>query len=549
MTEAASTPPPAGTPGRWAPVDMLLAALPVGFALFLWLVGRGPDSTARPPDAPFWARFRDYLLDGPDAGMWAANAYALASGRAADLDGHRLPVFPRLTALLMGPDGDVALAGHLVAHLSHVGVGAVVYLLGARWMSRGMALGAALAAVFYIPALDASERFGVDPLVALALALALLAAEVASVSRWAALPAGLLAGGLAATHLTTLGVPVAAVALCLFRTPGRVGRLFTTVLFACGAAVGLRAMFHGYPVLPWEVLVGTLSEGVQHGAQAGGPGGSGAPGGSMVSLDVVLSGLPHALERLVAYASASARPGWFPWYPSLVLPWLGLVGALRGEGSVAARVGRGLGIGVPLALALAPPLAFAAADAPERYTENFHALVLLLMFRGLDVGVWGIERLAAHRWTARWVSPAIAGAAGLLASAGLWPGVLVRTTLSKPPTPEDTNAWRLGTLLRAHFPPGGGLACTNREAIAYAGRVYCPTSTGQRFWHDKDPARAWLAAECPGEGDIPYVVYVGQRDERNPARKDLDAWVQANGRAVTELHLPGMEAWVYAVAR
>ncbi len=541
MTEAADTPPPRAPP--WSRGDLLVAAGCSAFGAFLWLAGRGPDSASKPVDGPWWARFRDYLLDGPDAGMWAANAYALATGRGADLDGHRLPVFPRLVAALLDHTGDVALAGHLVAHLAHVALGAVVYLLGVRWMSRGMAVGAALASVFYVPALFASERFGVDPLVALALPLALLAAEVASTGRWLALPAGLLAGALAATHLTTLGVPVAAVALCLFRTPGRVGRLFTTALFALGAVLGLRLMFHDYPVLPWNILVGTVSEGVTNGnPQAG-------PGGGAVSVDVVRAGLPQALERLVAYAARSARPTWVPWYPALVLPWLGLLGALRGEGSVPSRVLRGVAVGVPLAVALVPPLAFAAAGAPERYTENFHALVVLLLFRGLDVAVWGAQAVVSWRWDSPQGPALVAGGVGIVAAGGLWPGTLLRSTLQNPATPEDTNAWRLGTLLRTQFPPGGGMACTNREAIAYAGRVYCPTSTGQKYWHDPEPARSWLAAECSGEGEIPYVVVVGPRDERNAARKDLDAWVQANGRAIAELHLPGLDAWVYGVAR
>lgn len=536
MIEGAS----AADPRAWRRGDLGIAAVPALLAAALWLLGRGADVPQRPVDTPAWARFRDHLLDGPDAGMWAANAAALVNGRLADLDGHRLPLFPRLSALLAEATGSVPLAGHLVAHLCLVGLGAVVYLLGVCWMSRGLAFGAAVAAVVYPPAVYASERFGVDPLVTLALPAALLAAEGAARDARFALPAGVLVGAFAGTHLTTLGIPVAAVVLVLLRGGRR--RLRSAALCVAGIGLGLAVMFRNYPILPWDILVGTLSEGVRN----GNPHGGGSSGAS-VSVSVLLAGLPEALERFVAYAAENARPAWVPWYPSLVLPWLGLVGALVGPGGWLARVGRGLGVGLPLALALAPPLAFAAAGAPERYTDNFHPLVVLLLFRGLDLLVGGVEAWAGTRPV--WIPGAAGMITGLLAAAGSWSGGLVRAALDNPPTPEDTNAWRLGTLLAGQFPPGGGLASTNREAIAYAQRVVCPTSTGQKYWHDPEPARAWLRAECPGEGEIPYVVSTGPQDDRTPARRDLDRWVQANGRFVTELHLPGLDAWVYGVAR
>jgi hypothetical protein len=139
-------------------------------------------------------------------------------------------------------------------------------------------------------------------------------------------------------------------------------------------------------------------------------------------------------------------------------------------------------------------------------------------------------------------------AVGLAAAAGLWDRARVFEPLGRPPGFDDVADWRLGSALRAHFPPGGGASCTRREVVAYAGRVFCPFSNGVAFG-GADPVRAWLSAECNGEGPIPYVVIEAHNDDRSSSRKELDAWVAAHGEAVDEVHDALFDARIYAVTR
>ncbi|MFN7145546.1 MAG: glycosyltransferase family 39 protein, partial [Myxococcota bacterium] len=224
-----------------------------------------------PEGSPFWARLRDHLLEGPDAGAWASNAVALWLGRQDELDPHRLPILPYLTSFALRIHPDPALAGHLVNHLLHLALGPVVFLLGRRWMGRGPALGAALLAVTYPPAVMAAERYGVDPLVAVALPASLLAAEGAA-RRWALSPVfGLVVGLLATCHLTTIGMPVPALLLTLFRGDPGWRRWLGALGLVAGALLGVGLAFASYPTLPWDILVGSLAEGVTPSGAAGSP--------------------------------------------------------------------------------------------------------------------------------------------------------------------------------------------------------------------------------------------------------------------------------------
>ena len=539
-------------------VDAACVCLTLLVGLWLWFANRGIDAAWRPADAPPWARARDHLLEGPDAGAWASNATALFAGRLDDLDPHRLPTLPALTALAMNvTQEDPALAGHLVNHLCHLLVGPVVYLLGRRWMSQGMALAAAVATVLYPPGVHSADRYGVDPLVLLALPAALLFAEVGAWRWWLAPLAGAAVAVAGTTHLTTIGIPVVAVLLCLFRGEAGWRRWLGALGLLGGIALTVGGTFAWYPLLPWHLFTGSLAEGV---APVGGTGGAPGPTASIPqAIEVVRTGGQQALDETVSWITANTRPRWLPWGAALALPWLGMLGfgllpAPVPRGWFTRQVGhrlrwlRGLGVGLPLAASLVPVMAFAAANSPGRYTDNFFALGALLVFRGADVVVRAAERLLHLGWS-RWPLGLLPFPIGAALVFGHVDTARMRIPMSLPANPTDVAAWRLGALLRAHFPAGGGAACTHREAIAYAGRMYCPYSNGVAFSRAAEPHRAHLSAECSGEDDIPYVITEPSPGGVSEARLRMDAWVQAQGEPVAELDAGVMRARIYAIPR
>lgn len=529
----------------------ILLALAAGIAI--WAVDRGGVPGPLPAGAPAWARARDYLLEGPDAGAWASNAVAVWLGQITDLDPHRLPLLPYLTAAALHLYPDPALAGHLVNHLAHTLLGPVVFVLGRCWMGRGPALGAALLAVTFQPAVVAADRYGVDPLVALMLPLALLAAEGAA--RWpAAAPfLGMLVGAAASTHLTTIGVPLPALLLVLLRGQPGVRRWLGAAGLVAGVFLGVGAAYAQYPMLPRELFLGTLAEGV---TKSNGGDDTALAAQFQRALGIVTAGGPAALERVVSFLASAMRPRWLPWGVALWLPWLGLLGLATGAPPApgapprawASWLVRGLASGLPLAAAMVPMLAFAAAGSPPRYTNNYFPLAALLMMRGLASGV-GLIDLFATRLLRAWPVGLLGTGVGLAVPASLWDADRVFTPLRLPPTRLELADRRLGQILLEHFPLGGGGSCLRREVVAYAGRVYCPYSPGFDFRFDPDPIRTHLSQECSGEGPIPYVILDGYEDGADAARKRMDAWVSTHGVLVAELEDAAYGARVYAVER
>jgi hypothetical protein len=133
--------------------------------------------------------------------------------------------------------------------------------------------------------------------------------------------------------------------------------------------------------------------------------------------------------------------------------------------------------------------------------------------------------------------------------AGTWDEKRALAALRRPPSPQDLADWRLGARLREHFPPGGGAFCLRREVVAYAGRVYCPYTSGLDYGAAAEPVRAHLAAECGGEGPVPFVVLAGVEDGASASHRAMSAWVEANASLVTTFESEPYSARVYAVER
>ncbi|MSQ04330.1 MAG: hypothetical protein EXR71_21025 [Myxococcales bacterium] len=534
---------------RWADTLGVLVSLAVG--LLLWAADRQQSSALLPAGSPWWARVRDHLLDGPDAGSWAASAVALSLGRVQDLDAHRLPVLPYVTAFVLNFQPDTGLAGHLVNHVLHVSLGPVIYLLASRWMPRGMALGAAITAVTFPLGVTAADRYGVDPLVAFAIPASLLAAECAA--RWPAWAAlyGVLVGVACTCHLTTIGMWAPALLLTLLRGHPGWRRWLGTLGLAGGVLVGVGTLYAEYPTLPINLLIGSIAEGVAPTGPTARDAGAYALAQQAVA--IVLAGGPAALDGVISLLAVSTRPAWMPWAAAIALPWLGMWGPLvdprsPGRSGLASELFGGLRAGLPLAAALVPLLAFAAAGSPPRYSANFVPLGVVLVFRGLATVPTLIDRVGRHM-SSRWPRGGLALLLGLATAAGLWREDLALAPSRLPPSMRDVADWRLGAVLREHFSPGGGASCLRREAIAYAGRVYCPYSPGNNFRFKDDPHRAHLTAECTGEGPVPYVLLTGDGLGASADRLEMDAWVEANATLVTTYSDPFIDARIYAVER
>lgn len=543
--------------------DLVLVLGLVAFALATWPMGFTPAGEALPA-GPAWAGFRDHLLDGPDAGRWAEQAMALRAGDAARLDPHRMPTWTLLTTLLGLTGLPVALAGHLVNHGMRVALGPILYLCGRRLsLAPAAAAGAALLVLASPPLSLASRRFGIDTTVSFAWPVALLAAWAGAAHPLGGLAAGLVAALAAAAHFTTIPAPLALlVAVFMAAPPGR--RLGPSLGFLLGTVAGLAVIFQIFPAIsPW-MLLGSFAEGIAP-AQVGADPSQGAPAWGRAA-EVLRAGLVTAPGEAGTWLGQHSRP----WPPALLLGLvaLGLFGpALRArpdrvEGLYALlprrgrisleRLSRGLDTGLPLGLMLLPvPLLF-VAQAPSRYVNNLVPLVVLLLARGLAVvGALGDTLLAGPLRLRRWprgLLQSVVVLAFVAPPIGAWWAELGPT----PPPREEVIAREAGLAVRGRFGEGVGVATLLHEVAAQAGGWACPFPGSCPEAADAGAFEACLdllARECPGEGDIPWVVGVRAQDDRPPARVAMDAWIAERHPLVGEWACEALSLRAYALPR
>jgi len=489
------------------------------------------------PGQPWWASPSDGLLFGPDAGEWALNAVAFAGGNLQDLDGHRMPGWTVLTAAVMHLGGlDVVHAGHLVCRVEHVVCAVAIYALGRVLGMGGGALLAGLLVATDPKLVSAAERFGVDPTVTCLVPLTLLAARAGG--RWWGLAplAGAVAGFTTVSHLTALGFAVPGLLACVFAARGW-RALPAGLLYAAGAAGVVWTVYQFFPWLGLAKLQFAVAEGVAPTAAANPM--ATAPLTQALSWQILRDNAPTALEDLVRTVAQGARTTMVPWALLIALPWLGLVGAapFRADPDAPSwgrRLARALGGGIPVALCLAPLLAFSAARAPERYSDNLLPIGVLLVVRGAEAVVVVLARLVR-------LGPAPI-LVGELALAGAW----LATPPPAPPTPattalirpEDARARELGRALAAHFPTGIGAVSPIREALPYAGMRFCPSANCPFTEHEQAFLECVqiIQTQCRGEGDIPYVVTPGVSAEQvSRPRAAMDVWIEAHLDPIAEV--------------
>lgn len=528
---------------RWLGPALDLAAV-----LTIVVGGRSllaPDPA--PPTAPFWARGWDLLISGPDAGAWAANAWAIHDGRLGDLDPHRLPTWPMVVAGVMKLLPDVALAGHLVNHVLQALMPLSIWGLARVSGSRGTAFAAGFAAAMVAPNVLASLRFGVDPTVTALVPITILAGWASGRSLWFAPIGGVIAALCGVAHLTTLAFPIPAFLVLLLLGRGGWRRWASAALWLLAAWLTIKWVTSWYPALPSQFVANVFAEGIapeHHGSANLGADSE----KSQAALDILKMNAPRALDDALRFVLQYTRPMWVPWGVALVLPWLGVLGPID-RNDVRGSVLRGLGMGLPLLSCLLPVVAFHAASAPSRYSENLLPVAVLLVVRGAMV-VPSLVDLAVARWVPRWPGVVV----GLVAAGWAWTSFqtprIVYTL--QPPRIEEVLPQAVGTALRARFPTGVGAVCAYREALGYGGWLFCPSATCPF----RESESAFLACvetmrkECPGTGDIPYVVFPSPRaDLQWPERTAMDRWLATKLEPLEQVYGGGGRATIYALPR
>lgn len=572
--------------------------------LALAVVGKGLSRAL--PHLPVGAHATAEHLNGPDAGEWAINALLVAEGNLASVDPHRMPTFLLLTAGALGFEPDVARAGHLVDVAAWAMLPIIVFLLGRATGGRLVGLVAAFLTLGSTPLMLAAARYGVDPVVATCLPLAMVA--VAPARRWWpwAGVAGALAVFCSATHLTAVPYVVPPLLLLLARGRGPRSapwtRLAAVVSYAAGVVITVLIVEYLFGLIDLRRLSSALSEGIHRQG--------GVPVDTLTLTEeartTLLERLPDASEQTLVRLLSPFSAQWLPRSALVVLLPLGVLGMglaqtshpsrdiaaaarrrlpelLRGHLRPATRRslerrwtkaanwlavhplrsalvwfgGRtDLGRGLSLLACLAPAPLLAVAGAEARYTANLLPLAAVLIARGL-VAPFGLlaGRLPLHApWRRRGlVALALGGAGGLLLGANTLCELGEGIQSLPRPDPVAVGAKELALALEAGFPEDGGVATPVREAAAHMGRPYCPRAscTARQDVAGITRCIRELRAQCSGTGDIPLVWFrrgpVGMGDDA--LAQEVGRWAAGHYRVVAEVETTAFDAVLIAVPR
>ncbi len=519
------------------------------------------------------------LLDGPDAGEWALSARSFADGRFADVDEHRLPTYLILiTFVLLFGDTSIAQAGHAVNALCWTLLPFVVFGVARAWGDSlaGVLAGAAVLSV--TPLFHAAARFGVDPVVAVGLPLAMLA--VVPAQKWPAwsVLAGFAAVLLAYSHLTAFPYVIPAFLLLTLR--GGNGRVWTRPLGFVVGALGALGLFSATVGLVRPTMfVHSVSEGIAPDAGA---------------TDPTLSLAPSASAILSAGASSSWAkvaadvPAWFgglglaPWLLGAVLV-LGVLGLGHGAPVSAAAVDarlRALSIrerqrrswlrgplgsllrlqnmlrlspapGLVILCCISPTFVFAAAQAEPRYSINLLPFVAILLGRGAAGPLRVLYGVVPLRARALLGLGAILLAGGALVQSHRALAGAVQTLPM--PNAVSRSAVVLADAVHALAPNDSAVATPMREVAALLGRPHCPrTSCRPAAGVDVGPACiAHIQRECSGTGDIPLVWFrrgpLGMGDD--PRSQETGQWAARQFEKQTSISVDVFDAVLILVPR
>ena len=458
------------------------------------------------------------LVSGPDAGAWAINAIAVASGDFDQVDPHRLPTFLFLLVAASGVTGDIPQAGHLVGMLAWLTMVVATTLLGRA--AGGPLVGAIAGMIVTGPAplLHAATRFSVDPVIAAILPLSLAAVAPARRWWWLALPAGMMGGVAMCTHLTAVPYVLPALLLLLLRggRPGEALRhtIGRPLLYVAGVVAVLGIINMLFVSVGQTGFVSAISEGISSQRAIGTTNhhvGSGRSGRLTSDAWTVLRA--NSTTAWHTGATLMLKPWFWPgvsWVLLQCLFWLGVLGiAFSSVASKSARSVRadrrrsgwqGLDLkhGIVLLLCLAPIPLFAASNAPPRYGTNLLPFVAVLLARGCASPVALVGRVGGDYVRAATSIAAVALLIPLLQS------VQDFSAGSIPPISEkDKDIVLLTQALKEHFPGDSAIVTPVIESAAMLSRPHCPRM--DCWGASVHVCLIHIRRSCTGEGPIPLV--------------------------------------------
>lgn len=523
-------------------IDALSIATILAICIWSWPVNEGPIPGHPGLEIPKWGSAADLLLIGPDAGMWGQNILAIFEGRLQDVEAHRLPTWPLLTAGVMHLGLDVVQAGHLVNHLLLMLAGLMVYLLGRAGGGPGVGFGAAVLTILSWDILTKSQQFSVDIAVVAFVVLSLHAAHLACKRKYLAPLAGVVAALTMETHFTLMPYALPALALMLMRWRGRWSlRLLGVGGFLLGCLGMLGVLFIFFPAPTLKTMNAIFSEGITHGLDQG----SYKP----IQVDVavalenvlagVLAGIPASAARIVQ----ALKVDWCMWALAVVLPWIGVLGLGLGQPPAGRRVRArrfwshsDVAMGLALLFCLAPLPFLEAAKSPERYALNLLPVAALLFMRGLASVCAGFDALI-RVWFKRWPPGILAGVVGGLVAL-VTVNQIAPHVQSNKPLPWGLADLAVGRALAQTFPAGVHVASPLREVLVYSGHRFCPWRHCP-VGNDQAAFKSCLqimSHECKSKGAIPYLaIERASHDPRRPNRKLMDAWILSRYKPVRTL--------------
>ena len=506
-------------------------------ALLLFCVPFAVEGFASLPvgDHP-WAGY----LFGADAGEWALNAQMIRGGDTHLLDQHRGPPFPIAIALARSFATDLAHAGHLVTALAWSLRPFVLYALGRICGGRLVGIFAALLSVSLLPLYYSAAKYGVDAFLTTMLPLALASVGPARRFPMWAWVAGVVVGVAMLTHLTAVAWAAPALLLLWWRGDASerpISAWARPLLFGSGLLALLLLAHTTFGLIGKTALLQSVSEGVSKGA-------SDPTGSSLLSqkaMDTLLAGRHSAPVVATQALLLPFLDELDQWGLFLGLVWAGIVGvSLRSEPSARAPAAKTIpgrrrgaharpwlripalpqklrilqsdaGTGAIPLTTLAPAPFFAAAVAPDRYTENLLPFVALLVARGMASVVHTAGRLVPST-----ASPYVVGIAAVLGlglvSEQAWSRLETATRFLSPPSADAASTRALARKLRRGVESDSAVASPIREVPAYLDRAHCPRSScvpgaGEPAF---ERCAQHLRESCGGTGPIPLVwVEVG----------------------------------------
>lgn len=496
-------------------------------------------------DYPFWASRNDLVLEGPDAGEWAINAWYTHRGQLDQVDVHRMPVWLVLTGGALFFQDDVALAGHLVNH--GLGFVLVLAMYGLGRAGGGPAVGLAAGALVALcdPLVIPTRRYGVDAAVSAVLPIALLAALPVRRVPWLAPFAGLVAGFFCLVHYTAIPFVIPAVLLVHWSFSQGYKSALATLGHIAGVVLALWVMSRLFPLPSPEVFMTSVREGMGEAPDGGQDGPINAVKGS--------TNLPMVLAAML-------MPFWpkgVPWGLMSALPWLGVLGAGLAKAPddepskpLALLRTCDLPLGLATLCCLAPMPLLLALDAPPRYATNLLPFLALLIARGF-ASLVALPEAALRLWRPRWPRGVAAVLPALLLLFTAWGKGAGLRAAPLPPPQRPFAARELGEAMRAQLPGEGGAFSELREAAAQAGRKYCPSTPCPRGTSERDfdGCLAILADECGGEGPIPYVAIVRDTVPLSPEEVAMAQWAMARFGVLSSVSNAEIEAHLVAIPR